>query len=108
MTSSRSATAEGFSIFDRIAARPRVSFRSSATSSARCTKDKAIQSTPSCSAASRSLRSLSVIADSGRSVSGRLMPLRSLSTPPTSTAASADRPGASPGHLSSTATSCHG
>src|SRR6185437_13663201 len=53
----------GFSILAITAARPRISFLASVTSSARCTKDSAIQSTPVTSAASRSARSLGVIGD---------------------------------------------
>ena len=45
----------------RTAARPRVTFLTSATSSARCTNETATQSTPAVEAASRSERSLSVI-----------------------------------------------
>ena len=55
---------------------------------ARCTKDNATQSTPTVSASSRSTRSLSVMASSGMTVSGRLMPLRLPSVPLVSTSAS--------------------
>jgi hypothetical protein len=55
------------------------------TSSARCTNDSAIQSTPVSNAASRSARSFGVIAETGRSVSGRLTPLRSDILPPITT-----------------------
>ncbi len=84
MLSSRSMAC-GFSIFDMMAARPRTRRLASCTSSARCTKDRAIQSIPVSSAASRSRRSFGVIADTGRSVSGRLTPLRSEMRPPTTT-----------------------
>ena len=53
-------------------ARPAISFRASATSSARCTKESAIQSTPALSAASRSARSLSVSAGTGISRVGKV------------------------------------
>ena len=82
----------GFSILASTSARPRTIFLTSAMSSARCTKETATQSTPSLSAASRSARSLGVIADTGISVSGRLTPLRFDTLPATSTRATA-RPG---------------
>ena len=85
----RSARALGFSILARTPARPCTIFFSSSTSSRRCTKLSAIQSTPSSSAASRSARSLGVMADMGSRVSGMLTPLRSLISPATSTMASA-------------------
>ena len=44
---SRSATAEGFSILARIAARSPTSLRAPWMSPARCRNDSAIQSTPS-------------------------------------------------------------
>ena len=79
----------GFSILARMPARPRVTLRTSARSSGRWMKDSAIQSTLASSAASRSLRSLSVSAPTGISVSGTLTPLRLDSLPPTSTTVSA-------------------
>ena len=86
-------TACGFSIFAITAARPRVIFLASATSSGRCTNESPTQSMPASSAASRSDRSLAVRAENGTVVSGRLMPLRFESLPPTSTRVAA-RPGA--------------
>ena len=71
-----------------IAERPRASLRASATSSARCTKESAIQATPSDIAYSRSARSFSVIEPKGSTVSGRLMPLRLPSNPLVITSAS--------------------
>ncbi len=71
-----------------IAERPRASLRASAMSSARCTKDSAIQATPSDIAYSRSARSFSVIEPKGSTVSGRLMPLRLPSNPLVITSAS--------------------
>ena len=85
MISGSRSIACGFSILAITAARPRISFLASSTSSARCTKDSAIQSTPVTSAASRSARSFGVIAETGRSVSGRLTPLRSDILPPITT-----------------------
>ena len=89
MISSSLAMACGFSILASTRARPRAIFLTSATSSARCTNDTAIQSTPSFKAASRSERSLLVMAETGISVSGRLTPLRFETRPGTSTMASA-------------------
>ena len=54
--------------------------------------DSAIQSTPVASTASRSLRSLSVSAPRGRSVSGRLTPLRSDILVPETTVQTIDLP----------------
>ena len=71
-----------------MAERPRASLRASAMSSARCTKESAIQATPSDMAKSTSARSLSVMAPNGSTVSGRLMPLRLPSTPLVITSAS--------------------
>ena len=85
MISGSRSIACGFSILAITAARPRISFLASMTSSARCTKESAIQSTPVTSAASRSARSFGVIAETGRSVSGRLTPLRSDIRPPITT-----------------------
>ena len=85
MISSSRLTACGFSILAITAARPRVIFFASAMSSGRWMKDSATQSMPVSSAASRSERSLSVSAENGIVVSGRLTPLRSESLPPTST-----------------------
>ncbi len=87
ITSSSRAIACGFSILAITSARPCVSFFTSTTSSGRCTKEIATQSTPSASAASRSARSLLVIDVMGMSVSGRLTPLRLDSRPATSTTA---------------------
>ena len=87
--SGNDSSAFGFSILARMAARPPASLRSSATSSGRCTKDSATQSTPRSSAAWRSRLSLSVMAESGSRVSGRFTPLRLVSSPPSSTTASA-------------------
>ncbi len=77
MISSRRATACGFSILAMTAARPRVIFLASAMSSGRWMKDSATQSMPASSAASRSEMSLSVSAEVGMVVCGRLTPLRS-------------------------------
>ena len=89
MISSNRAMAWGFSILASTMARPRTIFFTSAISSARCTKETAIQSTPSSRAASRSERSFSVMAETGISVSGRLTPLRLEMRPATSTMATA-------------------
>ena len=83
--SAKALTAAGFSIFDRIAARPSASSRASKTSLGRCTKESASQSTPSSQANSRSLRSLSDSAASGSTTSGTLTPLRFEISPPTTT-----------------------
>jgi hypothetical protein len=69
--SSRRVMACGFSSFAITCARPRATFVTSATSSGRCTKERAIQSTPASSAASRSERSFAVMAATGISVSGQ-------------------------------------
>src|SRR6056297_526352 len=87
--SSKHFTAAGFSIFDRMAARPRASVRASFTSSARCTKLSASQSTPSPQTNSRSARSLSDSAATGSTTSGTLTPLRLEMVPPTTTSHSA-------------------
>ena len=84
---SRSVIADGFSILAMMAARFSTSLRPSATSSQRCTNESATQSTPKSKANFRSALSLSVSAPSGSSVSGRLIPLRLASMPPTSTSA---------------------
>ncbi len=81
----RRSTACGFSILARMPARPRANLRTSARSSARWTKDSAIQSTPVLSAASRSERSFGVSAPKEMVVSGMLTPLRSERWSPTST-----------------------
>ena len=81
-------TADGFSILAMIAVRPRESLRASAMSSGRCTKESATHATPRDMAHSMSARSLSVMALKGRTVSGRLMPLRLPSRPEVSTSAS--------------------
>ena len=86
MSSSR-VTACGFSILAITAARPRVIFFASATSSGRWMNDSATQSMPASSAASRSARSFGASAASGTTVSGRLTPLRFEILPPTSTRA---------------------
>ncbi len=78
-------TAAGFSILERMAARPSASSRASKTSLGRCTKDSASQSTPSLQANSRSLRSLAESAASGSTTSGTLTPLRLEISPPTIT-----------------------
>ena len=80
--------AAGFSIFDISQAAWPTSWRASFTSSPRCTNDSATQSTPRRSAKSRSFLSFSVSGPIGSTVSGRLMPLRLASVPPTSTVAS--------------------
>ena len=80
--------AAGFSIFDISQAPWPTSWRASFTSSPRCTNDSATQSTPRRSAKSRSFLSFSVRGPIGSTVSGRLMPLRLASMPPTSTVAS--------------------
>ena len=74
MISSSRATACGFSILAITSARPLAIALTSTTSSGRWTKDSAIQSMSSSSAALRSARSLSVIAEVGMVVSGRLTP----------------------------------
>ena len=86
---SMASTAAGFSIFDRIAARPLARARASSTSAARCTKDSASQSTPSSQTNSRSLRSLSDRAASGSTTSGTFTPLRLEIVPPVITVQSA-------------------
>ena len=87
---SKSSMAAGFSILEIIAARPLMSVLASITSRARCTNERATQSTPSWQANSRSCRSLVERAGSGSTTSGRLMPLRSEMGPPTSTTVSTD------------------
>ena len=86
--SSSSRSACGFSIFAMMAARSPTKPRSSCTSAARCTNDKATQSTPSAKPKARSSRSLRVKEDKESGVSGRFTPLRSESMPPTNTSAS--------------------
>ena len=83
--SAKALTAAGFSILERIAARPSASSRASKTSAARCTKESASQSTPRSQANSRSLRSLAESAASGSTTSGTLTPLRLEISPPTTT-----------------------
>ena len=85
MIESSRSTACGFSILAITAARPRATFMTSARSSARLTKDRAIQSTPALSAASRSERSFSVIAPKSMVESGTLTPFRSERREPAST-----------------------
>ena len=80
--SSKCCTAEGFSIFDRIAARPSASSRASIKSCGLCTKDSASQSTPRLQTNSRSVLSFSDSAASGSTTSGTLTPLRSEIIPP--------------------------
>ena len=80
--SSKLSTAAGFSILDRTAARPSARPRASNTSLARCTNDSASQSTPKPQTNSRSLRSLSDSAASGRTTSGTFTPLRLEMVPP--------------------------
>ena len=88
MMASRSAIAEGFSI---LAMHRRAAVDDACAPSSRprrrCTNDRATQSTPRRSAQSRSFRSFSVSGPIGSTVSGRLMPLRLASVPPTSTLA---------------------
>ena len=86
--SAKALTAAGFSILERIAARPSASSRASKTSVGRCTKESASQSTPSSQANSRSLRSLAESAASGSTTSGTLTPLRLEISPPTTTSVS--------------------
>ena len=85
MISSTRATACGFSILAMTSARPLAIALTSATSSGRWTKESAIQSMFSSSAARRSARSLSVIAEVGIVVSGRLTPFLLETRPATST-----------------------
>ena len=85
MMSARRSIACGFSILAITEARPRIMRLASLTSSARCTKESAIQSMPVVTAASRSSRSFGVMAETGKSVSGRLTPLRSDILPPITT-----------------------
>ena len=85
MISSIRAMACGFSILAITSARPPAIALTSATSSGRCTKESAIQSMFSSSAALRSARSLSVIAEVGIVVSGRLTPFLLETRPATST-----------------------
>ena len=85
MISSSRSTACGFSILAITRARPLAIALTSATSSGRCTKESAIQSMFSSSAATRSARSLSVIAEVGMVVSGRLTPFLLETRPATST-----------------------
>ncbi len=80
--SSKRSTADGFSIFDSKAARPLASSRASVTSSGRCTKDSASQSTPNSQTNSRSARSFSDRAANGSTTSGTFTPLRFEITPP--------------------------
>ncbi len=86
---SNSRTAEGFSILDRIAARPFASARASSTSAGRWTKDSASQSTPSSQTNSRSSRSFGESAATGSTTSGTFTPFRSEIAPPTTTSVSA-------------------
>ena len=88
ITSSRSVIAEGFSILLMMAAAVPMIFRAARTSSPRCTKLSATQSTPSRSAKSRSTLSFSVSASIGSSVSGIDTPLRLARLPATRTLAS--------------------
>ena len=83
--SSNRPMAAGFSILASKAALLPMSFLPSATSSGRCTKDIAIQSTPCSNAKARSERSFSVNAAIGTTTSGTFNPLRFDSIPPTST-----------------------
>lgn len=87
MIASRCSIADGFSSLAMTFARPPDRARTSATSSGRCTKDSATQSTPRSSAKARSMRSLSVRADSGSTAPTMLTPLRSSRRPPVSTRA---------------------
>ena len=89
ISSSRRSIAAGFSSFTSTAARLSISRRASATSSGRCTKDSATQSTFSSRPKVRSCRSLSVMAEMGSTTPGTLTPLRSLSLPPVTTVVSA-------------------
>ena len=81
--------AAGFSSLAMIQARSPMISRASRRSSARCTKDSATQSTPRVRPKSRSARSLAVSGEIGSTTPGTLTPLRSDSTPPTSTVVSA-------------------
>ncbi|SAK48350.1 hypothetical protein AWB83_00989 [Caballeronia ptereochthonis] len=85
MISSIESTADGFSILAIILARPLIRLRASRTSSARCTKDNAIHSTPCSKPNCRSCLSLSVIAGMGRTTLGTLTPFRSERRPPMTT-----------------------
>ena len=87
--SSKLVTAVGFSILERTAARPPINALASSTSAARCTNDRAIQSTPSWQTNSRSARSLSDKAAKGSTTSGTLTPLRLEIAPPAVTIQSA-------------------
>ncbi len=82
---SRRSSAAGFSSLASKPARSPINARASCKSSGRCTKDSATQSTPSCSAKSRSRLSFSVSAGIGNTASGTLTPLRSDSAPPLTT-----------------------
>ncbi len=82
-------TAAGFSILDMIAARPLARTRASITSSGRCTKLSASQSTPRAQTNSRSVRSFSDRAAMGSTTSGTFTPLRLEIVPPTTTVQSA-------------------
>ena len=86
---SSASRAAGFSSFAITRHRPPTSARSSSASAARCTNESAIQSTPSSRPRAASRRSLSDIAESGRTTPGTFTPLRSESSPPTTTSVSA-------------------
>ena len=95
MISSIRWTAWGFSILAITNARPLAISLTSTMSSGRCTNESAIQSMFSSSAAARSARSLSVMAEVGIVVSGRLTPFLSETRPATSTTVDARRGAAS-------------
>ena len=88
--SSNFARAAGFSIFDKIAARPFANSRASITSSGRCTKDRANQSMPNPQANSKSVLSFSDKAAKGRMTSGTFTPFLSEIIPPALTMQSAE------------------
>mmetsp|Transcript_14899 Transcript_14899/g.44919 ORF Transcript_14899/g.44919 Transcript_14899/m.44919 type:complete len:223 (+) Transcript_14899:847-1515(+) len=83
--SSSTSTACGFSILARIFTLSPTRPRSSAMSSAFCTKESATQSTSNSSACSRSARSLGVSGEMGMEMVGVFTPLRSERSPPIST-----------------------
>ena len=87
--SANRCTAAGFSTLTMIAARSPMISRASLTSSGRCTKLSATQSTPRSSRMSRSWRSFSVSAASGSTTSGTLTPLLFEISPPAITSQSA-------------------
>lgn len=92
MISSSDSMAEGFSILAIRKALSPTRLRSSTMSLGFWTKERATQSTPMSSAAVRSALSLTVSAETGTMIVGRLTPFLSESFPPTSTFVSTQAP----------------